>query len=47
MPPAKLERCVRKVKAKNRRGKKKVNPHAVCVASAGLKFKRHKGKRKR
>lgn len=41
--PAKLERCVRKVKAKNKGGKKKVNPYAVCVASTGLKFtKSHK-----
>ena len=39
--PAKLERCVRKVKAK--KGGKKVNPYAVCVASTGLKFsKSHK-----
>lgn len=38
--PAKLERCVRKVKAKSG---KKVNPYAVCVASTGLKFsKSHK-----
>lgn len=38
--PAKLERCVRQVKAKNRKGGKKVNPYAVCVASTGLSFHR-------
>lgn len=36
--PAKLERCVAKVKAANakRSGDRKVNPWAVCVASTGL-----------
>ena len=28
--PAKLERCVRKVKAQNNKSGKKVNPWAVC-----------------
>jgi hypothetical protein len=39
--PAKLERCVAKVKARQRgKGKKgkKVNPWAVCVSSTGLKL---------
>jgi len=35
--PAKLERCVKDVKAKSG---KKVNPYAVCVASTGLTFNR-------
>lgn len=35
--PAKLERCVAKVKARQRGKGKKVNPWAVCVASTGLK----------
>lgn len=35
--PAKLERCVRKVKAKNRKSGKKVNPYAVCVKSTDQK----------
>jgi len=39
--PAKLDRCVRKVRAKNRKSKKKVNPYAVCVTSTG--YKRKKG----
>ena len=39
--PAKLERCVKKVKAKS--SNKKVSPWAVCVASTGLKP--HKGKK--
>lgn len=43
--PKRLERCVRKVKAKNRRGSKKVNPWAVCVASTGQKPHRSKKKR--
>ena len=42
--PKKLEACVRQVKAKNRKSKKKVNPWAACVASTGLKP--HKRKRK-
>lgn len=33
--PAKLIRCVKKVKAKSKG--KKVNPWAVCVSSTGLK----------
>ncbi len=39
MSPAKLDRCVAKVKAQNR-GKpesKKVNPYAVCKASISKK----------
>ena len=44
--PAKLERCVRKVKAKNRRARKKVNPYAVCKAAIGKSSHRRK-KRKR
>jgi len=43
--PKKLERCVRKVKAKMAKGGKKVNPWAVCVSSTGLKP--HRGKRKK
>lgn len=39
--PAKLERCVRKVKAKGTAR----NPYAVCVKSTGLKFRKH-GKKK-
>lgn len=35
--PKKLMDCVRKVKARNAKSKKKVNPWAVCVASTGLK----------
>jgi hypothetical protein len=42
--PEKLERCVRDVKAKSRG--KGVNPYAICVASTGLKFKKH-GTKKR
>ena len=46
--PAKLKRCVRKVKTKNRRSKKKVNPWAVCVASTGQKpHKKKKGGKKK
>ena len=45
--PAKLERCVRKVKAKG--GVK--NPWAVCVAATGIKKKKGggwtKGKKKK
>jgi len=37
--PAKLERCVRKVKAKS---KGKVNAYAVCIKSTGLKPHRRK-----
>ena len=36
--PAKLERCVRKVKAKWTAR----NAYAVCVKSTGLKFRKHK-----
>jgi hypothetical protein len=35
--PAKLERCVAKVKARQSGKAKKVNPWAVCVSSTGLK----------
>lgn len=35
MPP-KLERCIRKVRAKSG---SKVNPYAVCAASTGIKRK--------
>jgi hypothetical protein len=42
--PKKLMDCVRKVKAKNRGAKKKVNPWAVCVASTGLKPEHKKKK---
>lgn len=42
--PAKLERCVRKVKKKNK-WKKKVNPYAVCVKSTWLKFKKWDNKK--
>jgi hypothetical protein len=39
--PKKLDRCVKKVKAK---GKKKVNPWAVCNASINKKKKKRKKK---
>ena len=41
--PAKLDRCVRKVKAQNANKPKgeRVNPHAVCSESTG--YKRKKG----
>jgi len=46
--PAKLERCVKKVKAKS---KGKVSAWAVCVKSTGMKKKKGggwtKGKRKK
>ena len=42
--PAKLMRCVKDVKAKNRGKGKKVNPWAVCVASTGLKPEHKKKK---
>ena len=38
--PAKLDRCVKKVKAKNKKRKKKVNPYAVCAKSTGIKRKK-------
>jgi len=38
--PAKLIRCVKKVKAKGG----KVNPWAVCIASTGIKPHRRKKK---
>jgi len=45
--PKKLVQCVEDVKRKNRKGKKKVNPYAVCVASTGLKpHKKKKSKRR-
>ena len=34
----KVARCVRKVKAKNRKGGKKVNPYAVCQAATGQSY---------
>jgi len=46
MPP-KLDRCVRKVKAQNRKGKKKVNPYAVCAESTGYVRKKGGGWRKK
>jgi hypothetical protein len=45
--PAKLERCVRKVKARNKKTGKKVNPWAVCVKSTGQKPHKAKSGRKR
>ena len=44
--PAKLERCVRKVKAQNSKSGKKVNPWAVCQKSTGLKVHSSNKKRK-
>jgi len=41
--PAKLDRCVRKVRAKNRKRKKKVKPYAVCLSSTGIKRKKGSG----
>ena len=41
--PAKLERCVRKVSAKNKGRKKKVNPWAVCSNATGYVRKRGGG----
>ncbi len=38
--PAKLERCVKKVKAKQRGKKKKVNPYAACKSSIYKKKRR-------
>ena len=43
----KLDRCVKKVKAKNRKGKKKVNPWAVCSASTGYVKKKGNGWKKK
>ena len=43
--PKKLERCVKKVKAQNKKSGKKVNPYAVCVSSTGQKP--HKRKKKK
>lgn len=40
--PKKLVDCVKKVKAKNAKRQKKVNPWAVCVASTGLKPEKKK-----
>lgn len=42
--PKKLERCVRKVKAKSKEKGKKVNPWAICVKSTGQKPHRRKKK---
>ena len=38
--PAKLDRCVKKVRAKSGR---KVNPYAVCAKSTGIKRKKGGG----
>ena len=35
--PAKLERCLRKVRAQNRKKGTHYNPYAVCSASTGIK----------
>lgn len=49
--PAKLDRCVRKVKAQNKKSKEKANPYAVCSKSTGIKRKKGggwtKGKKKK
>lgn len=37
--PAKLDRCVKKIKARQRGKKKKVNPYAVCKAALKKKKK--------
>ena len=39
--PAKLKRCIRKVKKQS----PKVNPYAVCIASTGQKPHRRKKKK--
>lgn len=44
--PKKLERCVKKVKASQSKGGKKVNPWAVCVKSTGQKPHKSKGRKK-
>lgn len=41
--PKILDRCVAKVRAKNRKTKKKVNPWAVCSTSTGIKRKKGGG----
>ena len=45
--PRKFERCLKKVKAKNRKvsRSKRVNPYAVCAKSTGQKG--HKGRKMR
>ena len=49
MPP-KLDRCLSRARAQNRKRKKKVDPYAVCVSSTGIKKKKGggwtKGKKK-
>jgi len=49
--PKKFKRCVMKVKAKMKKGKKKVNPYAVCRKSTGYMGSTHdvrkKGRSKR
>ena len=47
MAPAILDRCVRKVKAKNKGKKKKVDPWAICSASTGYVRKKGKGWKKK
>ena len=41
--PAKLDRCVKKVKAKAKKKGRKVNPYAVCAKSTGIKRKKGGG----
>lgn len=41
--PEKIERCVRKVKAKAKKSGKKVNAWAVCSKSTGIKKKKGGG----
>jgi len=45
--PKKLDRCVKKVKAKNKKNKKKVNPYAVCSESTGYVKKKGGGWKKK
>jgi len=45
--PRILERCVKKVRAKNRKKKKKVNPYAICSASTGYVRKKGGGWKKK
>ena len=40
--PKKLMKCIRKVKEKMRKGGKKVNPYAICIAATGQKPHRKK-----
>jgi len=41
--PKKLDRCVKKVRAQNKKRSRKVNPWAVCSASTGIKRKKGGG----